>query len=505
MAVYLVLVALGRYFISGALEYDEAEQFLHAQFLLPGYGPQPPLFEWLIHGLFLINGTSFLALLLFKAAMLWVVFWAVGRIFLLLTGREDLAVAASYAVFLLPILSWAAPRTLTHTLLAMMFSALFVLGLLVRALPRRRASSAQDQHQAADRWWIAALALSAAGALLSKYSMAPVLLMYLLATLSVPQWRSRLWNWQIFAAAGLAGVIVAPHGWWVWTHLSEVRAPIMVKLNAVDTTASNGFLQSGGTALISGLLGFIALPTLVWAYLWVWNRFRFGTAGKGERGASAWSPDLRTAMLAYFAMFALFCTTIIFGPGTAGFRNRWLAPFLMLLPAGAVIWATVQPQTEALLCRLVTISRGLLVVAGIGLVLRVPLSGWIGKPGWANLPVTEIAHDVKSMTKPSALVLVANMQLAGSLEMRLEDRLTFEINSSVAALLKPRSCELLLVVPEPDDDSSSEKTAELQQLAARFLKQGEPGDVRWVAARRNHKYRFSDETLDLLYLAAKGC
>ena len=511
MALYLFLVALGRYFVSGALEYDEAEQFLHAQFLLPGYGPQPPLFEWIMHALFLIDGTSFLMLLLFKAALLWIVFWSVGQIFLLLTGREDVAVVAGFAVFLLPILSWAAPRTLTHTLLATFFAALFLLVLLVRALPDDQAQIGSASIApwrsalALNGWWMAALALSAAGALLSKYSMAPVLLIYVLATLSVPAWRSRLWTWHIFAAAGLAGLMVAPHGWWVWTHLQHVRAPIMAKLSAGGAPAGTGFMDSSAAALLSGLIGFLALPMLAWLYLWIWNRIRFGTDDAAPGDSSSESRPLKRASIAYFAMFALLCLVIVAGPGSAGFRNRWLTPFLFLLPTAAVMWAARRPHSRALLTRLAAISRTLLVVAGIGLVVRGPLNGWLGYPGWANLPIDAISHDVKLLTQPSALVLVSNMQLAGSLEMKLEDRLIFELNSSVVSLVRPLSCELLLIVPEPQDDPTTAETGRLQERAAIFLKQEESGTIKWVTTRQSHKYRFSDELLDVLYLSAKSC
>ena len=505
MAIYLLVVALARYLVSGTLEFDEAEQFLHAQFLLPGYGPQPPLFEWLLHGVFMIDGISFMGLLLFKAVQLWVVFWAVGRIFLLLTAREDLAVAASHAVFLLPILSWAAPRTLTHSLLATMFAALFLLALLSLARPRdqQEVGGAAPVTRADGRWTVL-LALSAAGALLSKYSMAAVLLLYLLAALSVAQWRARLLNWRNVAAAAVAALLVAPHAWWVLNNLQAVRAPIMAKLTAAGKTAGAGVLQSDVAGFVSGMIGFIALPLLVWAYLWIWNRVRRGPAA-GARPPTPWPAQLKPASLAYFGLFALFCVALVLGPGSSGFRNRWLAPFLLLLPTAIVVWASVQPRHADLLHRLVTISRSLLVIAALGLALRVPLSGWLGKPGWSNLPVAAIAHDVQEMTRPDSLVLVANMQLAGSLEMRLEDRLTFKLESSVASLLKPLSCELLLVVPQPPGEGSPDEVARLQDQAARFLKVGGVGPVEWVATRRSHQYRFSEQSLEVLYLSARSC
>src|SRR3989338_934452 len=63
---YFTLQVTVRTFISGSLEFDEAEQVLFSQQLSLGYGPQPPLYEWLQKIFFTVFGLNVFSLSLFK-------------------------------------------------------------------------------------------------------------------------------------------------------------------------------------------------------------------------------------------------------------------------------------------------------------------------------------------------------------------------------------------------------------------------------------------------------
>ncbi|TSE20270.1 hypothetical protein [Tepidimonas aquatica] len=151
--------ALARAWSTPALAFDEAEQVLHQQWLLAGYGPQPPLFEWLLWSVRQATGMSVLAALwLLKAVALSGVGIAVGWFVAQLGMRAAAGAVAAWAMTL-PLLLWDAPRTLTHSLLATTCMAV-VVGLSAPLLER------PERPLSRRRWF--GLGLAIAAALLSK-------------------------------------------------------------------------------------------------------------------------------------------------------------------------------------------------------------------------------------------------------------------------------------------------------------------------------------------------
>jgi len=74
LALYFCLQVVLRVVSSPALELDEAEQIVLSQWLLPGYGSQPPLYTWLQFILTKIVGTNVLAVSLLKNILLFLAF-----------------------------------------------------------------------------------------------------------------------------------------------------------------------------------------------------------------------------------------------------------------------------------------------------------------------------------------------------------------------------------------------------------------------------------------------
>jgi 4-amino-4-deoxy-L-arabinose transferase-like glycosyltransferase len=62
LGIYFLLQLIIRLLISPNLELDEAEQLLLTQQLSLGYGSQPPLYTWLLSGLFSLFGVSIFSL-----------------------------------------------------------------------------------------------------------------------------------------------------------------------------------------------------------------------------------------------------------------------------------------------------------------------------------------------------------------------------------------------------------------------------------------------------------
>ena len=63
LAAYFVLNIVLRIALPHSLELDEAEQSFFSQYLLAGYGPQPPFYNWMQYAVVSVTGMSIGALL----------------------------------------------------------------------------------------------------------------------------------------------------------------------------------------------------------------------------------------------------------------------------------------------------------------------------------------------------------------------------------------------------------------------------------------------------------
>jgi len=66
LGIYFLLQLFVRLLVSHGLELDEAEQLLLTQHLGLGYGSQPPLYTWMLSGLFALFGVNIFSLALLK-------------------------------------------------------------------------------------------------------------------------------------------------------------------------------------------------------------------------------------------------------------------------------------------------------------------------------------------------------------------------------------------------------------------------------------------------------
>ena len=115
LAAYFVLNIALRLVLPHSLELDEAEQSFFSQYLLAGYGPQPPFYNWMQYAVVSVTGMSIGALIVPKNILLFLCYLFYG-----LAGREalkDQALAAvgMLALITLPQVSYMAQQDLTHT------------------------------------------------------------------------------------------------------------------------------------------------------------------------------------------------------------------------------------------------------------------------------------------------------------------------------------------------------------------------------------------------------
>ncbi len=397
LLLYFGLHVLGRWLVSPALELDEAEQALWTQQLQWGYGAQPPLYTWLQWAVFHLLGVSVLSLALLKNTLLALAYVAVylaGRT-LLPTGLAALAAAS---MLLLPQIGWEASRDLTHSVLLTTLAAATLA--VVMALLRRPRPAL----------YLLAGLLVGLG-LLSKYSYAGFAAVLMLALLTGRDTRALLWNRWALAGAVLAVLVVLPHALWLLQHWSLATEATADKLTSAVPLGRGAGLLRGAGSLVLALAAFGGLWALAMARLFGRDAWRPGPAP-----VAAW--DVRAFWRRYFvALGALFLAMLVFGEVTR-FKDRWMMPFLFLLPLAFFSCAPGLARHAAL----PRLRRSLAVLAVAVLVLltaRVPYHALRERPDELNQPVHELAQALRARGYTGQGAIVASDRtLGGSLRLQ---------------------------------------------------------------------------------------
>jgi 4-amino-4-deoxy-L-arabinose transferase-like glycosyltransferase len=433
LLLYFAAHVLGRVLVSPALELDEAEQAVWTQHLQWGYGAQPPLYTWLQWAVFQVLGASVFTLSLLKNALL-----ALAYVCVYLAGRTlmpaSLAALGAATMLLLPQIGWEASRDLTHSVLLTTVSAAtlaVVLALLRRPRPALYLLTG----------------LVAGLGLLSKYSYAGFLAVLLLALLAGRDTRAVLLSRWTLAAIALAALMVLPHGLWVLQHWSLAVESTAGKLTGKVPVGFAHGLWLGVSSMVLAVLAFSGLWALAMGLLFgrtavqAWSRWWRPAAAPPGGGL-----HLQALWRRYFvALGLLFLAMMVFGEVTR-FKDRWMMPFLFLLP---VAFFSCAPEL-AQHARLPRLRRVLLSVAVLVLVLltaRVPYNAMRDKPDELNQPVRELAQALRARGYAGKGIILSNDRtLAGALRLQFP-RAHIEVDGGEGDSSLPTERPLLWVEP----------------------------------------------------------
>ncbi len=309
LAAYFVLNIALRITLPHSLELDEAEQSFFSQYLLAGYGPQPPFYNWMQYAIVSVTGMSIGALVVPKNILLFLCYLFYG-----LAGREalkDQALAAigMLALITLPQVSYMAQQDLTHTTALLFASSLFLYGFF-RTLDRPGVGS------------YLLLGLATGIGLISKYNFALMPVVALIAILPDAEWRRRALDWRMLIAIAVALVIVLPHAIWLQGNLAFASSDTLVKMAAGNEPVGIARIGKGLLAFLVAILAFAALPVAIFAAAFRRDFVRALSA------RNRWTGMMERMMLASLAGIAL----IVLFTGSTTVRERWLDPFLLVLP-----------------------------------------------------------------------------------------------------------------------------------------------------------------------------
>lgn len=311
--IQIVVMTLSSHVMGTGVGVDDAEQLMATRFLAAGYGSsQPPLYTWLGILTASLVGTSILALKIVKytllAAGLVACFAAVRR-----AGYSNrAATAAMFGLLLFPQIVWEMQHALTHSVAVFCFSALLVLALV--EVQKRRSTAAY-----------VLLGLATAAAMLSKYNIVIFLAASFLAALSIRETREAIFDRRFLISVVVAILACLPTFYWSLTHLGDLLAHSgglgIAEGGSMAKTLSRGILGLG-----NAILNFAGLPVAIFAVAFFLARKESAPSPQ----TASWPEKLLWRAIVFSLLVML---VVVLAGGITQFRDRWMLPVFVLLPA----------------------------------------------------------------------------------------------------------------------------------------------------------------------------
>lgn len=392
-AGYFLMHVVLRWITSDTTDLDESEQLLTTQQWQWGYGPQPPLYTWLLIPFIKAMGPSILALAIFKNALLFGLYsvtYASAR--MLLRDRSHQVLAAVSLLFL-PQIAWEAQRDLSHSVLVAFFAALAFF--LTLKLSHRR------------EWPLyLALGLCFAGGILSKYSYLVFLGGLLIGLLCVRSTRTIVLNLRMVFTIAVTGLLLSPHLIWAREHMSWVTATSS-KLHIVGDQAWGPTTLLGISDLLRSFLSHLG-PILAVFLILNWSRRAPVTAAKplpaGAR-VIAWS---------LVGIVALLLGGVFFFRVT-GFKDRWLMPFCVWTPLLLVCFAA--SRMEIVRARRLATAAGIVAIA---ISILIPVRIWMARTfrfaQALNTPFVQLGEELRSVGVTNGVFIASDNWVGGNLK-----------------------------------------------------------------------------------------
>lgn len=401
IAGYCLLSIVLKILRPDSLEIDESEQALLSQYLLLGYGAQPPLYNWLQYGVVALFGISVASLAIVKTGLLFLFLLFYGFTARLLASSQIAPAVAVLGVLTLPPVFLLSQRDLSHTV-----AALFAVSLFLYAFFRTL-----KEPPRIDSYLLVGVAVGLGA--ISKYNFVILPVAALLAILPEPMLRKHLFDWRVLATAAVCVAIVAPHAFWVLNNMGH----------ATDVTVAEMKEGADSTLLPHAIQGLVslALATLkgVALTLAVFGLIFHADVGKILRAESLWTRVVGRMLLVCFLMLAL----IVVAMGATHIRPKWLALFTALLP----LYLTLKIDAAGLdparrLPALLSIAGVLSVGVILMLWARVFIGPMISDYSFAHTPYNAFARVVSAEAGPSPVAIVVDDRIvAGNLRIQFPD------------------------------------------------------------------------------------
>ncbi|MDR9821164.1 glycosyltransferase family 39 protein [Rhizobium hidalgonense] len=399
LAVYFLLNIVLRISLPHTLDLDEAEQAFYSQYLLAGYGPQPPFYNWIQYAIVSVTGISMWVLSVPKNIILFGCYLFYGLAAREALKNRSLAAVAMLSLITLPQVGLMAQRELTHTVALLFATSLFLFGFF-RTLRRPTVGS------------YLVIGIATGIGLISKYNFAILPFAAFISVLPDREWRNRLFDWRLLPAIAIAILIILPHALWLPDNLASASGPTLERMTAEHEAAAGlPRIGQGLLSLVIAVIGFVALPIVLIAAAFRRNFFR---------ALASTSPMIRVIERMMIVSLIAFAGVVVFA-GASDIHERWLDPCLLVL----LIYLFLKLQAagfdlSAGLARFRPVVPVFMVVILAILLLRIVAIQYIGTYTRTNVPFSGYVAELTATRKP-VLIVAGTKFVAGNMKLEFPD------------------------------------------------------------------------------------
>ncbi|WP_431321848.1 glycosyltransferase family 39 protein [Rhizobium sp. YTU87027] len=400
LAAYFVVSFVVRLLVPNGLRVDESQQAFFSQWLVAGYDTQPPLYNWVQAVVVSVFGLSVVTIAAAKNLILFLLFLSYYKLAELVLGDRLFAAIATLSLFTIPQIFWQAQRDLTHTVAQMLMINL----LLYSIVKTLKAPSLLSYVMIG-----VALGLG----MLTKYNFTLVVSGVLIAVLLHPEGLKRLLDRRFLLSLAIAVLIFLPHGLWLLDNLSLAATRTLHTMGQEAPSGSLAKLIKGPTEFFGQILVIIAPLVAVYAIIFG-KKFLLNL-----RPTTVWAHFFDTLFLAIGLQVLL----LVFAIGITSMRDRWVLPFLFLMPIAFCLKMQARGiQADDFAKRFLVVPLAVMIVVPALVFVRANVPTLFGRPEAYNAPYEEfVGRILAEEGKRPGLVLTDGWLASGNLRLQLPD------------------------------------------------------------------------------------
>nr|WP_292279468.1 glycosyltransferase family 39 protein [Mesorhizobium sp.] len=335
---------------------------------------------------------------------IWLAGGGADRLFHRLGYSNRAAAAGMFGLLLFPQIFWEMQHALAHSVAIFCFTSVLLLALV--EVEKRRSAVAY-----------AFLGLATAAAMLSKYNIIIFLAALFLASLSVRETREAIFDRRFLISVAVAILACLPTLYWSLTHLDDLLSHQgglgVAKGGSIAKTALLGIRR-----LANAIVNFAGLPVAIFAVA-------YGLATRKQTEPPQpvrWPEKLlwRAIVLGLVVM-----VTVVLAAGITQFRDRWMLPIFILLPAALAMRFDAMGQRGRKTQATIVFVGALLAVLVLPLSWYMHLHGGDSRGGVVRMDYRSLYEQINAdgpvKTVVSSWFWVGNLRLVDADLIALDD------------------------------------------------------------------------------------
>ncbi|MDD3344465.1 MAG: glycosyltransferase family 39 protein [Sulfurospirillaceae bacterium] len=392
---YFALQVIIRLLTTHIAVLDESEQIMLTQYFSWGYNEQPPLYTWIQMGVFKLTGISIFGLSLLKNTLLCMSYLCVYNLGILFTEDKLKSSLGALSLFLLPQMVWDAQVDQTHTVF--LTTATLISVYLFFYIVKKEATL----------WHFVLFGLISGVGLLAKYNFVLVLIALGFVALWLPQYRKKFYVRYLLLSASVAFCMVLPHFVWFITHLDVATHRTVERMNVGHTSnMMMNFAKGSGDLMLS----FVAFLSPFWLIFLGFFRKNF----------TWYQSDEAKALLGYVGIIFIFLFVMVALSGTTHIKERWLQPYLVLVPLFLFLHISVS-STDTIIKRYSFVALIAPIIVALVVLIRPWLIDFRGKPTRASYPFEQLSTQIheKIAVGTKTLIYAEDKYIGGNMKLFL--------------------------------------------------------------------------------------